>query len=145
MNLDSVLRDHGCRVTRPRHVVWQVLTTADEHLSAQEIAEQVRRRDPGINVSSVYRTLALFAELDLVRESRLGDDASTWEPAHGDAVIHLVCDHCGAVRHHDTATVETLRRRLARDAGFVADHIDVRVSGRCEACNARVGTAAPVG
>lgn len=111
-----------------------MLTSTDRHLNAQEIAERVHDRDPGINVSSVYRTLTLFAGLDLVRESRLGDDASTWETAHGDTVIHLVCERCGTVHHHDADVVETLRSQLLRGARFRADHIDVRVTGRCAAC-----------
>jgi Fe2+ or Zn2+ uptake regulation protein len=83
----------------------------------------------------VYRTLALLAELDLVRESRL-TETSTWEPAHADAVIHLVCENCGATRHHDAALVEDLRAQISATADFVPSVIDVRVLGTCAACPA---------
>ncbi|MGF1597034.1 MAG: Fur family transcriptional regulator [Acidimicrobiales bacterium] len=132
--LEQALREHGCRVTRPRQVVWDVLSSAGHHLNVQELTERVHALDAGVNVSSIYRTLALFAEIDLVRESRLGDGASTWEPAHGDAVIHLVCTRCGAVQHHQTDTIDVLRRQLTRTARFTADAIDVRVKGRCDRC-----------
>lgn len=116
-------------------MVWDVLTAADRHLSAAEIADEARQRDPQINVSSVYRTLSLFADLGLVRESRLGDDsASTWERAHGDGVIHLVCVDCGAVVHHDAAVVTRLQRELRGLDDFDAHSIDVRVTGRCSRC-----------
>ncbi len=134
MDLATALRAKNARMTQPRQAVWTVLSEADRHLSAQEIAERVSRLDSGVNVSSVYRTLALFAELDLVRESRLGDEGSTWELSHVDSVIHLVCTDCGAVRHHDASLVETLRRQLAQQAGFTAIEIDVRASGRCGDC-----------
>ncbi len=134
MDLESALRAHGCRVTRPRHVVWDVLTSTGRHLNVQEIAERVHARDPGINVSSIYRTLALFTEIDLVRESKLGDDASTWEPAHGDAAIHLVCTTCGTVGHHDTDLIDALRLQLGALDGFESQSIDVRVDGTCAAC-----------
>ena len=137
MTLEETLHAHGQRVTRPRQAVWDVLQASTRHRSAQELAAEVRARDPKVNVSSVYRTLALFAELGLVRESRLGPDASTWEAAHGDSTIHLVCRDCGAVQHHDARAVEQLRRDLHRDAAFDATHIDVRVSGTCAACTAR--------
>jgi Fe2+ or Zn2+ uptake regulation protein len=114
--------------------VWEVLTSTDRHLNVQEIAERVRTVDHKINVSSVYRTLSLFAALDLVRESRLDDDASTWETAHGDAVIHLQCERCGDVRHHDAAVIETLRKQLRSQVGFSAGSIDVRVKGTCATC-----------
>lgn len=136
--LESALRAHGHRVTRPRHVVWEVLSGSDGHLNAQEITERVHDLDPGVNVSSIYRTLALFTEIDLVRESRLGD-AATWERSHGDAVIHLVCNSCGAVDHHDTRSVEALRRELTTHHSFTPDGIDVSVSGWCRACAGKRG------
>ena len=133
MVLEEVLRAGGHRVTSSRRLVWEVLVAADGHLSAQEIAERVWRLDPGINRSSVYRTLALFAELDLVRESNLGD-AATWEPAHDDSVIHLLCETCGTVHHHDSRAVRRLRDEISQGTGFDAVEIDVRARGRCERC-----------
>lgn len=135
VDLDAALRAHHRRVTRPRRAVWQVLVASDGHLTAQEIAEQVRRTDPGINTSSVYRTLGLLADLDLVRESRLGDGTtSTWESTHDDHTIHLVCTGCGAVVHHAAASVVELHRELAAEARFHVTSIDVRVAGRCADC-----------
>jgi Fur family ferric uptake transcriptional regulator len=134
VELETVLRAGGSRVTRPRQVVWNVLSTADRHLNAHEITERVQTVDQGINMSSVYRTLALFADLELVRESHLENDATTWEIAHGDEVIHLRCDTCGDVRHHDAAVIKTLRKQLPASAGFHPVNIDVRVKGTCDAC-----------
>jgi Fur family ferric uptake transcriptional regulator len=143
VELETVLRAGGSRVTRPRQVVWDVLLSTDRHLNAQEITERVRSIDNGINMSSVYRTLTLFAELDLVRESRLDDDASTWEISHGDEVIHLRCDSCGEVRHYDASLIKTLRRQLRTQAGFEPLHIDVRVEGLCDRCVEHRSAAAP--
>jgi Fur family ferric uptake transcriptional regulator len=104
-----------------------------EHLSASAITSQVHDVDPAINESSVYRTLGLFTDLGLVRESRL-DDTTMWEPFHEDAAIHLICSGCGKVIHHDTELVNRLRAALDRDVDFVPEEIDVRVSGRCKDC-----------
>lgn len=134
MDLEHALRDHGHRITRPRRVVWDVLTGSERHLSAPEIIELVNERDPSINASSTYRVLTLLAELGLVRESRLGDDASTWEPRHADSVIHLVCDGCGVVTHHHTPIIDELAHHLDHAAGFDVGTIDVRANGRCAGC-----------
>jgi len=135
VHLAEELRARGARVTHPRQVVWDVLCDGAGHLSAAEVAERVHARDSGVNVSSVYRTLALFAELGLVRESRTGDaTASTWELRHPDGLIHLVCSRCGAVAHHRTGRVEQLAGDLARSGEFVPEAIDVRVTGLCAAC-----------
>lgn len=117
--------------------MWEVLSGSDRHLSAPEIIEQVHEREPAISASSTYRVLTLLAELGLVRESRLGDDASTWEPRHADSVIHLVCDRCGVVTHHHAPIVEELSSHLDRAAGFDAGVIDVRANGICMVCRDR--------
>ncbi|MEM9607935.1 MAG: Fur family transcriptional regulator [Actinomycetota bacterium] len=135
MDLATVLRQADFRVTRPRQLVWEVLHDSHAHLSALEIADEVRSLDPTVNTSSVYRTLSLFADLHLVRESRLVDDDSVrWEPIHDDAVIHLVCESCREVLHHDVEVVDELRARLEREAGFLARSVEVVVRGVCGRC-----------
>lgn len=114
-------------------MVWDVLAATDGHLNAHEITERVQAVDPTVNASSIYRTVTLFTEIGLVRESRLGE-ASTWERAHGDAVIHLVCSNCGTVRHHHAASIDELPSEIATAAGFTPDSIDVSVTGTCATC-----------
>lgn len=138
VELGSVLRDHGFRLTSPRWLVWSVLRAADGHQTAEEIARHVNRADPTINISSVYRSLTLFEELDLVRESHLGIDGSArWEIAHPDDHFHMVCRKCGSVDHHVGELVEQIRSHLADHHAFATDNIDLVVTGVCASCQVR--------
>lgn len=142
--LGPVLRGHGHRLTRARQLVWETLRGAERHLTAQEIAAQVHAVDPGVNLASVYRSLTLFAELDLARESRLGaDSAARWEPAHPDEHFHLVCTGCGEVSHHAGDLVEQVRAHLRDGHRFRADTVDLVVTGRCRRCAPRTTDAPP--
>lgn len=133
--VSDVLREHGYRLTRPRQVVWEVLREAGGHLTAEQIADRVEEVSPGVNLASVYRSLSLLAELDLVRESRLGEGgAARWELAHPDEHFHLVCERCGKITHHAGDLVEQVRAHLASKHGFVARTVDLVVSGRCDEC-----------
>lgn len=118
-------------------MVWDALESIDGHATAQQILRAIEQRgvEPGkINQSSVYRTLQLFSELGLVRESRTDAmGSSTWEVRHADSEIHLICDSCGTVVHHATPIVESLDDELVA-TGFVANAIDVQVNGRCRRC-----------
>lgn len=129
----DVLRDHGYRLTRPRQLIWDVLRDASDHLTAEEIADRLQARGAGVNLASVYRALALLADLDLVREARLGG-AARWELAHPDEHFHLVCDRCGEVTHHAGDLVREVRTHLKSQHGFEAASVEVVVSGRCAAC-----------
>ncbi|MBW3659074.1 MAG: transcriptional repressor [Actinobacteria bacterium] len=134
-DIAELLRARGHRVTRPRRAVWDVLRQAERHLTADEIARRLDAGDSGVNLASVYRSLALFSELALARESRLGDaEASRWEIAHPDEHFHLVCQRCGAVDHHVGTLVEDVRDHLRRGHGFVTEDIELTVTGTCASC-----------
>lgn len=133
--LGHVLRGHGYRLTSPRWLVWSVLRSARGHLTAEEIAARVHRADPTINISSIYRSLTLFEDLDLVRESHLGiDDSARWEIAHPDDHFHMVCRECGTVDHHVGELVDQIRTHLGDHHGFAAENVDLVVTGVCANC-----------
>lgn len=133
--IGSLLRDHGYRLTSPRWQVWSVLRSANGHLTAEEIARKVNDADPTVNISSVYRSLTLFEDLDLVRESHLGIDGSArWEIAHPDDHFHMVCRRCGSVDHHVGELVEQIRSHLGDHHSFAAENIDLVVTGLCGDC-----------
>ena len=136
MQITSLLRSNGHRMTEPRRLVWEVLSAADRHLTATQIAERVRSSNPNVNLSSVYRSLSLFADLELIRESNLGiDGASRWEPAHPDDHFHLVCEQCGEVTHHGGEVVESTRGHLRSSHGFEVNSIDLVATGTCSDCS----------
>lgn len=134
----QALRDAGHRVTRPRRAVWSALVAAEGHVTVEELAEAVKTREPGVNLASVYRSLAVFAELEMVRESRLGDeDAGRWELAHPDEHFHLVCESCGKIDHHVGTLVQEVREHLAGGHGFQPRNVELIVTGLCADCRDR--------
>lgn len=133
--LRDALVSAGHRLTGPRLAVWQAISGLESHLTADEIADQVRAVDPTVNLSSVYRSLALFEELGLVRESRLGaNEATHWEAAHPDEQFHMKCKSCGQVEHHSCSLVAQVEEHLAHHHGFHAERIELLVSGLCGSC-----------
>lgn len=133
-DISTRLRARGYRVTTPRRAVWEVLRDAGGHLTAEEIAQRVRHRAPGTNLASVYRALAVLAEVELVRVSQVGEGAARWELAHPDDEVHLRCDRCGRIWHHRTAAIEEFRAHLVGDHGFEVAGVEVAVTGRCAEC-----------
>lgn len=133
--LREALGEAGHRMTGPRMAVWQVVATSETHLTADEISEKVRQLDPTVNLSSVYRSLALFSELGLVRESNLGaNEATHWEIAHPDEHFHLKCRVCGRVEHHRGDLVAQIDQHLADHHGFQAERVELLVTGLCQDC-----------
>ena len=136
MDVAEVLRSSGFRVTVAREAVWEVLRRASSHLTAEEIHERARQRAPEVNLASVYRTLGLLAELDLVHEVALNDGRGRWEVAHPAAQVHLVCRSCDVIEHHPADALEALQSHLTDGHGFVPEVAEVVVYGLCARCAA---------
>ncbi len=129
------LRAGGHRVTRPRRAVWQALREADDHVTADEVADAL---SPDVNVASVYRSLALLEAVGLARRSSLGDgEAQRWEPSHPDEHFHLVCESCGEVSHHAGDVVARVSEHLDTEHDFHVRQVDLVVRGTCRACRGR--------
>jgi Fur family transcriptional regulator, ferric uptake regulator len=137
IDLAATLRSHGHRVTRPRQAVWETLGRARRHLTVEELTAAIVEAGDDVDPASVYRTLALFAELGLARMSRLGEDVGRWELAHPDEHFHLVCEGCGEVDHHVGSLVGAITDHLSRGHGFQVSGVELVVTGRCARCAGR--------
>ena len=133
------LQELGYRLTPQRTLVWDVLRASDGHMTAEEVTQGVQAHFPHVNMSTVYRTLELLVELDLVRETRLGPGRRYFEVEEDVPHHHLVCRDCGDVQHVHDEDLGDLPARLGADHGF--EQREVTVFGRCAACAA--GGAVP--
>ena len=136
VDVASRLRGEGHRLTRQRRLVWDALRRTGRHLTAEELHTEVTSATPDVNLASVYRTLALLADLGLAREVRLDDGPGRWEVHHPDDEFHLVCRSCARVTHHPGDLVERVRGHLAHGHGFVPEAVDLVVHGVCAKCAA---------
>jgi len=133
----SLLRVSGRRVTRQRVVICNVLSEkADRHLSAEQVAERVQQTLPGVNASTVYRTLDLLVEEGLVKRTDLGQARAYYEPVLEHSHHHLVCDECGAVTHVHDDVLGVLAARLRKKAGFELGSHELTFRGLCARCAA---------
>jgi Fe2+ or Zn2+ uptake regulation protein len=141
------LRDRGMRVTPQRAHVWRVLAESGAHLSAEEIWERTRDVLPGMELSTVYRSLDALREADLVVESRLSDGPALFE-ARASAHPHLVCERCGKISHLE-ASPEVNRGLLAAFAAgstsFEVRELHVVARGICAECLGREEVEPPAG
>lgn len=131
---EARLRAEGMRLTPQRRAVIEALVDNRTHPLAEEIAEAVCARVPGISLSTVYKTLRELADMGLILRLDL-PDAMRFDPDtthHG----HLVCSSCGTVV--DVAVPADVARTLADAAiasGAAPSHVDVVMRGRCAACS----------
>ena len=133
-DLHATLRAKGYRLTPQRQLVLDAVVGLG-HGTPEQICTEVQRLAPGVNLSTVYRTLELLEELGLATHAHLGHGAPTWHAATDDEHLHLVCRDCGAVTETDVSIADDLVVRLADQHGFVTDVAHFAVYGRCKGCS----------
>ena len=134
MSCHEILRENGHRLTPQRMLVIDILHDADRHISAEEIYKQLHNRYPYANISTVYRTLELLKELDLVTEADFGEGRVCYHVAGKGHHHHLICHSCGKIMNLEESLLHPLENTLLQKYGFEADLRHLAISGKCSEC-----------
>lgn len=126
------LQELGYRLTPQRTLVWDVLRSSGDHLSAEDICARIQQDFPHVNNSTVYRTLDLLVGLKLVRETRLGPARRFFEVEEEVPHHHLVCEICGRVVHVHDEDLVGLGPALRESQGFSLR--EATLFGLCAGC-----------
>jgi Fur family transcriptional regulator, ferric uptake regulator len=131
----SFLRRTGNKVTSQRDLILDVFLGAEGHLSAEEIHQRAKVKDPTLGFTTVYRTMKLLVEAGLAREEKFGDSHKRYEydykQQHHD---HLICEGCGLVIEFFNEFIEREQDRIIDEFGFQATHHSLRIFGLCRQC-----------
>lgn len=137
----ELLKENGLKVTTQRIEILEVLQSRpDNHLTAEEIYECVKERHPDIGLATVYRTIQLLSELNLIDKLILDDGYARYEigkkndegKAHHHH--HLICLNCGSVLTFEGDLLEALEEKIENSLDFkVVDH-EVKLFGYCGKC-----------
>ena len=134
------LHKRGFRLTPQREMILSVLHEVEGLATAEEICGRVQAISSSVDISTVYRTLDLLQEFDLVSCVDAGDEQRRYEllGLHGPH-LHLVCQACGQVIGADLEIAEAFGQRLQAEYGFQAVLDHVSIPGLCQACAAASG------
>jgi len=132
----GMLRRSGHKMTPQRMMILTSLRHANRHLTAAEIYDQVREAYPYVDISTVYRTLAVLKDMRLVSETHMGTGDAAFEWVAAERHHHLICKRCEGVSELDHRYLEALGAQIERDLGFGADLDHFAIFGLCAACRA---------
>lgn len=132
--LNDFIRRKGLRRTGQRETIVKAAFSKDEHFSADELFERARKLDSETSRATVYRTLGLLVEADLLREIDLGDNQTTYDPNFNDKPSHnhLVCIDCSRVVEFEDAHLALLNDCVARRLGFKPIRQSIKIEANCE-------------
>ena len=109
-------------MTGQRRIILQIIDEADDHPSVDIVHQRARSVDGTISIATVYRTLNVLDELNLVRRHEFNDKLSRFE-TNLDQHHHVIDVDGGDVREFTDSRLETLIEDIASELGYdLIDH-----------------------
>jgi Fur family ferric uptake transcriptional regulator len=132
----DTLHSSGRRMTSKRALVLEILERSDAHLDAETIWQIARKRDPSLNLATVYRTLAVLKEIGLVEQRYFAraHKRELYETVRKPEHYHFTCLGCGQVIEFETARISQARHELKEDRNLHLTHTCVCFEGYCLTC-----------
>lgn len=105
-------------MTEQRRVIARVLSDAQDHPDVEEVYRRATAVDPRISIATVYRTVRLFEEADILERHDFGDGRARYEEAPSNHHDHLIDVNSGKVIEFQSDEIEALQREIARRYGY---------------------------
>jgi len=138
-SLMDELRARGIRITEQRRLIIGIIQDSPRHLDAAALLELAKEKDPGIDRSTVYRTIGMLKRRGLIDEldlMHIEGEKHYYEVKTNHDHCHMACFKCGAVMEFTSASFEKLKAEMARRSGFEIRAIRLEVGGVCRNCRA---------
>ncbi|MBA4179024.1 MAG: transcriptional repressor [Anaerolinea sp.] len=124
------LEGQGHRVTGSRRAVLDAIAGTVTPFTVEDICLAA----PDVGRATVFRTVKLLQDLDVVCRLPLGDGGVRYQLSQSEHHHHLICESCGAVSEFSDPELDALIRRNARREGFRLDGHSLELYGLCPAC-----------
>lgn len=128
------LKSREIRVTPQRAIILDAIEQLSGHLTAEDVFAAVQKVNRYINLATVYRTLDLLKELDLITESDMGTGATQYALRSHGPHHHAICRTCGRSYEFPHHLLAPLIDQLGTQFDFVADAQHVVIFGWCATC-----------
>lgn len=123
--LEKICAEKGLRMTDQRRVITRVISDADDHPDVEEIHRRAAAIDSRISIATVYRTMRLLEEYDVVQRHDFqdGHGRARYEEASDEHHDHLIDVKNGSVIEFVSEEIERLQEKIAREHGYrLVDH-----------------------
>lgn len=139
--LERRCKEKGLKMTGQRRVIAQVLSDSDDHPDVETLHQRASRVDPRISIATVYRTVKLFEQANILTRHDFGDGRARYETVPREHHDHLIDIDSGQVIEFRDDEIERLQRDAAQALGYrlVGHRLElygVR-AGKCKARTAR--------
>jgi len=116
--LEQLCIDKGLKMTEQRRVIARVLSDSADHPGVEAVHRRAAEIDPKISIATVYRTVRLLQEANILARHDFGDGRARYEEMSSDHHDHLIDVKSGHVIEFRNEEIEKLQREVATQLGY---------------------------
>ena len=116
--IEQACKDKGMKMTGQRRIIAQVLSDAVDHPDVESVYRRAAEVDSGISIATVYRTVRLFEEANIITRHDFGEGRSRYEQTAEDHHDHIINTRTGEVLEFHNEEIEALQRVLVEELGL---------------------------
>ncbi|MBP6163724.1 MAG: transcriptional repressor [Aliarcobacter sp.] len=134
--LKKIVKQKGLKYTEQREIVLSILLHAKEHLTAEEVYNEIKKehKESNIGIATVYRALSFLEEVDLITSITFGTDGKKYESNSKSHHDHLICTECGKIIEFIDDEIEKRQDKIAKKNKFKITSHSMQLYGTCEVC-----------
>ncbi len=118
LRIENLCLDKGLKLTEQRRVIARVLSESTDHPDVEQLYQRAVKIDPRISIATVYRTVKLFEEANILERHDFGDGRARYEEASEEHHDHLIDIKTGEVIEFFNENIERLQEEVARRYGY---------------------------
>jgi len=131
-----LLKKSNLKFTIQREVILETLYNSDEHLTPEALHQLIQKKYPDLNtgIATVYRTLALLEDSNVVTSLSFGAQGKKYELGAKDHHDHLICTECGSITEFVDEEIENRQHEITKELGFKMSDHSMQIYGICKNC-----------
>ncbi len=130
---ESLCRQHGLSRTVQRRTIFEALLDREDHPTADQVYDLVKRRIPGVSLTTVYRVLDTLVEMGVISKLCHAGGTVRFDPKMHQH-HHLVCVQCERILDLENEKLNALALPDVSTLGFEVREFHIHLRGICPKC-----------
>lgn len=138
----KILRQGGLKYTKQREILLKTLYNSDTHYTPESLYMEIKQIEPNLNIgiATVYRTLNLLEDAQMVTSISFGSAGKKYELANKPHHDHMICKNCGKIIEFENSIIEEQQSIIAQQYNFKLTGHLMQLYGICSECNLKPKT-----